>query len=431
MKGEKSEKLGLKELVAMGVGGMVGGGIFSVLGLSVGLAGHAAPLAFAFGGLVALLTGISYSRLGLAFQSDGGSFTYLEHAFRHRNIAGMGGWLLVVGYIGTMSLYAYTFGAYGAAMLGSGSPGGIWHHLLESVVILAFLGVNLYGVKAAGSSEDILVFVKVAILAIFSVAGLFYIKADHVFPVLNTGVGGLFMGAALIFVAYEGFELIPNSVKEMERPDRNLSRGIYASIVITTVIYIVVALVAVGNLTTAEISRYGEYALAVAARPSLGELGFMLIGLAALLSTASAINATLFGTARLSMAMAKDRDLPRVFSYRERNKDIPWASLVIISAITLVFVNTANLKIISSFASSCFLVIFSAINISALRLRKRVGIKAIYPLLGAVLTAASLGVLLWYLFNSDPVALLWILAFYAVVAVVELLFTKRRILPIK
>ncbi len=86
-------KLGLKELVAMGVGGMVGGGIFSVLGLSVAMAGHAAPIAFALGGLVALLTGMSYARLGLAFRSDGGSFTYLEHAFRHPNIAGLGGWL--------------------------------------------------------------------------------------------------------------------------------------------------------------------------------------------------------------------------------------------------------------------------------------------------------------------------------------------------
>lgn len=111
--------LGLKELIAMGVGGMVGGGIFSVLGLSVSLAGHAAPIAFALGGIIALLTGVSYSRLGLAFRSDGGSFTYLEHAFRHPNIAGLGGWLLLAGYIGTLALYAYTFGVYGAAMLGT------------------------------------------------------------------------------------------------------------------------------------------------------------------------------------------------------------------------------------------------------------------------------------------------------------------------
>ncbi|HHJ38922.1 MAG: hypothetical protein AXA67_10590 [Methylothermaceae bacteria B42] len=118
MKPPKTEKLELKELVAMGVGGMVGGGIFSVLGLSASLAGHAAPLAFVLGGMIALLTGWSYARLGLVYHSDGGSFTYLEKTFVHHNIAALGGWLLLSGYIGTMAIYAYTFGVYGAVMPG-------------------------------------------------------------------------------------------------------------------------------------------------------------------------------------------------------------------------------------------------------------------------------------------------------------------------
>ncbi|NOY13643.1 MAG: amino acid permease, partial [Deltaproteobacteria bacterium] len=114
----QTDKLGVKELVAMGVGGMVGGGIFSVLGLSVSLAGHAAPIAFTLGGIIALLTGWSYARLGLKFHSDGGSFTYMERAFCHPNVAALGGWLLLAGYIGTLALYAYTFGVYGSVMLG-------------------------------------------------------------------------------------------------------------------------------------------------------------------------------------------------------------------------------------------------------------------------------------------------------------------------
>jgi len=139
-----SDRLTLRQVIAMGVGAMVGGGIFSVLGLAISQAGHASPLAFALGGIIALLTGYSYTRLGLAFRSDGGSFTYLEHAFRTRNVAGLGGWLLLVGYIDTMALYAYTFRIYGA--------------------LLRFLWINLTGVK-------------------------------------ETGTGGLITGAALIFVA--------------------------------------------------------------------------------------------------------------------------------------------------------------------------------------------------------------------------------------
>ena len=318
---KQKEKLGLKELIAMGVGGMVGGGIFSVLGLSVSVSGHAAPIAFAFGGIIAFITGLSYIKLGLHFHSDGGSFTYLEHAFKNKNIAGIGGWLLIAGYIGTMALYSYTFGAYGNAMLGLTNT---WiQNVLASIVLLIFLGINLYGVKAVGSTEDLIVFVKVLILMFFAVAGFFYVKSDHLLPVFNHGFSNVLMGATLIFVAYEGFELIPNAVNEMENPKKNLGKGIIYSIVITTVIYISVSFVAIGNLTPAEINKYQEYALAIAAKPFLGQTGFLLIGLGAILSTASAINATLFGTARLSMVMAQEKELPEIFSFKERTKDIP------------------------------------------------------------------------------------------------------------
>ncbi len=421
------EKLGLKEVVAMGVGGMVGGGIFSVLGLAIREAGHAAPVAFALGGVLALLTGHSYAKLGLAFRSDGGSFTYLEHAFKHTNIAGLGGWLLLVGYIGTLALYAYTFGVYGAAMLGDGAGQVASQHLLASLVLLVFLGVNLYGVQAAGESEDVIVMVKVLLLGLFAVIGLAYIRRDYVLPVFNQGELGVVMGAALIFVAYEGFELIPNAVNEMRDAHRDLSRGIFLSIGITITIYVVVSLVAVGNLLPAEIAKAEEYALAVAAKPFLGQAGFLLIGLAALLSTASAINATMFGTSRLGMVMAQEQALPQAFSLKERHKDIPWLSLVLIAAAALLFVNTANLTIISSFASATFLLIFASINLSAVRLRKRIGISPLVPLLGLAMSLASWVVLMVFLWQSDKPSLVWIGSFYLLIVAAELLYSERRI----
>ncbi len=424
----RQEKLGLKEVVAMGVGGMVGGGIFSVLGLAIQEAGHAAPLAFAIGGVIAILTGYSYTKLGLAFHSDGGSFTYLEHAFKSANVAGMGGWVLLVGYIGTLSLYAYTFGVYGAAMLGDGAGHNATQHLLASLILLAFLGVNLYGVQAAGKSEDIIVMVKVMFLGLFAVIGLAYIRRDYVLPVFNKGELGVVMGAALIFVAYEGFELIPNAVNEMQDPPRDLSRGIFISIGITVAIYILVSLVAVGNLLPEEIAKYKEYALAVAAKPFLGQAGFLLIGLAALLSTASAINATLFGTARLGMVMAQEEALPKAFSLKERHKDIPWLSLVLITATAILFVNTANLTIISSFASATFLLIFSLINLSALRLRRRLDINPLAPLLGLILSFSCWMLLILFLWKTDKASLCCIGGFYLFVVAAELLYSERRII---
>ncbi|HHH38975.1 MAG TPA: APC family permease [Sedimenticola sp.] len=428
MQQQENERLTLKEVVAMGVGGMVGGGIFSVLGLAIAQAGHAAPVAFALGGIIALLTGLSYARLGLHFQSDGGSFTYLEHAFKSPNIAGIGGWLLLVGYVGTMALYAYTFGVYGAAMLGGSETTSLpMHHLLESLVLLAFLGVNLYGVKASGTSELLIVTIKILILLLFAIIGLFYARADHLLPVFNQGVPGVLMGAALIFVAYEGFELIPNAVNEMEEPERNLKRGIVWSIAITLFIYVLVSLVAVGNLLPAEIKRYGEYALAEAAKPFLGQAGFLLIGLAALFSTASAINATLFGTARLGMVMATDGALPKAFGFRRRQNHIPWFSLIVITGCTLAFVNLADLTIISSFASSTFLLIFAAINLSAWRLRRQVPGGAGLPLAGLLLSLLSWATLMLYLWHDARDSLYWILAIYLAVTGAELLFSQRRL----
>ncbi len=421
-------KLGLKELIAIGVGGMVGGGIFSVLGLSVSTAGHAAPVAFSIGGAIALLTGLSYAKLGLHFGGDGGSFTYIEKAFKGENIAGISGWLLLTGYIGTLALYAYTFGVYGGAMLGGGPFAQVIHHILESFILLLFLGVNLYGVQAAGETEDIIVMVKVIILGLFAVAGLFFMNPEHLAPFFNKGTSGILMGAALIFVAYEGFELIPNAINEMKNPERDLGRGILWAVILTVLIYLAVSLVAVGNLSPEDITRYKEYALAIAAKPFLGKAGFTLIGLGALLSTASAINATLFGTARLGMVMAKEKELPKVFFHRERTKDIPFASLIIITALSLLFVNATDLTIISSFASSTFLLTFVGINLSAIRLRRDIRISFPAPLIGLAMSGLSWLVLIVYLLRTDRHALAWIGAFYAAVIAAEILFSKRGIL---
>ncbi len=422
----KPRKLSLAEVTAIGIGGMIGGGIFAVLGLAIAQAGHAVPLTLAIGGVIALLTGLSYAHLGLVFRGDGGSFSYIEHAFDHVGIAAVAGWLLVAGYIGTLALYASAFGAYGETLImGTGQPGALSAGLAV-LVLVAFLAVNLAGAKTSGAAELAVVAIKLAILAVFAVAGLSTAQSNHFQPLFDRGFLSPLTAAALIFVAYEGFELIPNTIDEMEDPARNLRRALVIAISATTVIYIVVALAALGNLTAAEIEHDQEYVLAVAARPTMGEFGFVLIGIAALLSTASAINATLFGAARLGMVMATERVLPHVFAWSERGRAVPWLAMLALTVAAAGFTLAAPLDVISTFASATFLLIFFAINLSAWRLRRRIGLAGIWPLGGALATAASFALLLWHAYTSAPRSLTWIAAVYAAAILIEIVLTLLR-----
>jgi amino acid transporter len=214
----------------------------------------------------------------------------------------------------------------------------------------------------------------------------------------------------------------------MTNPHRNLGLGIMIAIAVTTAIYIGVSLVVVGTTLPAEVERYKEYVLAVAAQPFLGRAGFTLVAVAALFSTSSAINATLFGASRLARIMAAENALPRAFSMKEKTRDVPWVGLLVISGATLVLVNLGNLTVISSFASGTFLLIFFAINLAAFRLRARIGLGAALPLAGCVMSLGSWLALGWYLERTAPDTLVWIGVTYAGVIGAELLFSKRRLL---
>jgi hypothetical protein len=180
-------KLGLAEVTAIGIGGMIGGGIFAVLGLAIAQAGHAVPVTLAVGGVIALLTGLSYAHLGLAFHGDGGSFTYIEHAFGSPGLAAVAGWVLVAGYVGTLALYATAFGAYGATLVaGTGAPAYV-SGSLAALVLVSFMAVNLGGAKTSGMTELIVVAVKLTILAAFAIAGIWTVQASHFHPLFDKG----------------------------------------------------------------------------------------------------------------------------------------------------------------------------------------------------------------------------------------------------
>jgi len=418
-------KLGLAELIAIGVGGMIGGGIFSILGLAVDISGHAAPLAFFIGSLIATVAGYSYVRLALTFHSDGASFTYLERAFpRTPAIAGMAGWTVVTGYIGTLALYAFTFGAYAAHLLGFADSGlGRW--LLSSASLLLFLLINAAGAGKMGKAEDVAVYAKIALLAALFAIGMFTLDGARFHPFFDHGAASVLLGGAVIFVAFEGFQLITNAVCEARNPERDVPRGVFGSIIITSAIYIGIAIVSVGNLDAAAIHAAEEYVLAAVAQPIVGKAGETLVDIAAMLATSSAINATIFGASQMAWEMAHDNLAPRAFSFRNR-VGVPVSAAVAITALALLLTTLGGLELIASFSSLTFLLVSIAVCAANLKLRKQTR-SAIAPIVaGMALMLSTVALLLVYLAGHNPPALWFSLGSYAAVAAAFMMFRRLR-----
>ncbi len=410
------EKIGFWEAFSIGVGGMIGGGIFAVLGLSVQLSRSAAPLSFLIAGIVALITSYSYAKLSLRFPSEGGTIEFLVKAFGTGLLSGGLNVLLLASYIVMISLYAYAFGSYGATIFGS-TP--LAKHLLISAVIIIFTIVNALGAVISGETEIALVGFKLAILLAVIVAGLSFVNPERLSPSNWADPIGIIAGGMIIFLAYEGFELIANTGGDVENPEI-LPKAFYSSVLLVIAIYVLVAIVTVGTLPYDVIVKARDYALAIVTEPSLGKLGFWLVTVAALASTSSAINATLYGTARISYMVAKYGQLPK--SIERPMWKQAYEGLIAISVLSLIMANFANLESISTAGSGGFLIIFLAVNISALKLRRKMKINPIVPALGAALSLVALSILVFRMFEENPTDLLILLALILCSFAIELAY---------
>jgi len=399
------EKIGFWPVAAIGVGGMVGGGIFAVLGLSVQMARGGAPVAFLLAGTVALLTSYSYVRLSVTYPSQGGTVTFLDRAFGPGLFTGTMNILLWISYIVMLSLYSYAFGSYGAALFPSGSH-AFWKHVLISASIVGITALNLLSARIIGEAEEWIVAVKVAILLLFVTVGVWSVDASRLTPGQWATPVSLVAGGMIIFLAYEGFELIANTAKDVRKPERTLPRAYYTAMVFVIVLYILVAAVTLGNLPVSRIVDAKDYALAAAAKPFLGTAGYFLIAIAALLSTASAINATLYGAARLSFVIARDGELPAELEQKVWNE--PVVGLLITAGVTLLVANFFDLSSISTMGSSGFLLVFAAVNGANALLAKETKSRRWISVTAALLCVGALGSLLFRTAQDAP-ARLWVL----------------------
>jgi amino acid transporter len=396
--------------VSIGIGGMVGAGIFSILGVVAHAAGNAMWLAFAVGGVVALLSTYSYAKLGATFPSAGGAVHFLVKGFGDGMFAGGINLFMWVGYIISLALYATAFGTYAATFV-THTPSPLLLKSLAVAAVVVLTAVNAFGAKLMGRSETLIVAVKVAILVLFAAIGVWFVRPGYLSPELWPEPKSILFGAGVLFIGYEGFGLVTNAAADMRNPKSMLPRALYTSVILVIALYLAVALTVSGNLSDYEIEQARDYALAQAAKPSLGEFGFRLIAIAALFSTASAINATLFGAANVCYMIARDGELPAGLA-RTEWKDAT-GGLLLTAALVVMVMLVFDLSGIAMMGSAAFLLIYAAVNAGHLRVLKQTSANAAIVWLSLVTCLAMFAVLCVYTWQQQPAAIAALVLFAA------------------
>lgn len=410
-------KMGWNATFSMAVGGMIGGGIFSVLGVVVGIAGSWAWASFVLGGAVALVTALSYIRLAERFGEGGGAFTFLSE-LGHRSLAGSLSWLLITGYVLTTAVYAFTFGHYLSELLGGG---GLLARLLAVSIMVAVAALNVRGVGDASGVEIIAVWGKLAVLGLLAGIGIARWSPGGLAADADPGPGSVIVGAAAIFMAYEGFQLLTYDYDDIDQPERTLRRAVLPAVLVVTATYVAVTLGAAMLVGSPALVAQKEVALAAAGQEAAGAAGKVVVSVAAAFSAASAINATLFATARLTRRIADEGELPGLLREQDQ-QGVPQRAVLALGAIGTALAAIGSLGGLVEAASLTFLVTFAGVNYLAATHSE--GGRWL-PALGAVAAGAAGVVVAWRLATQQPASLI-ALSLIALAAVVVRPVVLRR-----
>ncbi|TRZ41882.1 APC family permease [Robertkochia solimangrovi] len=421
----KDNKIGLKDAISIGIGGMVGGGIFAVLGLAVSLAKGGTPVAFLIAGMLALITSYSYVKLSQTFPDRGGTVKFINEGFGRNTFSGGINNLLWVSYIIMLSLYASAFGSYAPNLLKIEDT-SVSFHLYASAIVLLATFINYYSITIVGKIESYAVIIKLVILIGFiGIGGYGLIGNDNLsqlsFSAWETPIN-LITGGMVIFVAYEGFELIANAAPDIIDPEKNIRKAYFYSVIFVILLYVIIAGVTVGSLPFDEIAKAQDYVLAEAAKPMLGKAGFTIITIAALISTFSAINASLYGGSRVSFEIAEDDELPHQITGKLWNQPI---GLAITAVCTLALTNFLKLESISTAGSAGFLLIFAIVNLAGYRLHSQTGGKKFIPLIGFILCFIALGALLIQQYESNRFGVYFAVSLIIACMIIEWFYKKN------
>jgi len=419
---------GLWSAVFLGIGSMVGAGIFIVIGQAGAIAGNLVWLSFIFGGAAALLSGYSLAKLAITYPSRGGIVEYLVQGFGEGVFSGSAGVLFYFSQLIAIAAVAKSFGTYAGTFAHGGT---ITENLFALGVVGLFILINLVGASLVARSENVIVAIKVSILTVFTGAALFYIDPKLLSAANMPPFTSMLFAVGLTFFAYQGFSVITNTVEDMQNPKKTMLRAMIITILIVGILYILTSIAVLGNLPLAEVIRTKDYALAQAAEPIFGTIGFKVMAATALLATASAINATLYAATEIGYTLAKDGDLPESYTY---NVFHSFEGLIISGLLIIPMILFLNLTQVTTIAALVVLIIQGLTHVGHLLRIKETGAN-FYVVLGAALSMFAIaGLTLYYTSMKEmPMVTLYMFGAFVLAFAIEIFLrmTTKRVIKIQ
>jgi amino acid transporter len=383
----------VRQAAFIGVGAMVGAGIFSLLGAAGEVAGAAVWLSFLIAGAIALLQGYSFAKFGARYPSAAGLLEYVVRGLGNGHLTGIIAWLILATNAIVTGMVAVSFGSYASAGLADGSTA--WIKIFAVLLVLAMTLLNIVGSQAVARTQTVIVYVVLTILTLFAVTTLANLDLDLLAFSGYPPVRDIVSSVALTFFAFLGFGVVTFTAKDLADPSRQLPRAIFLALGIATIIYVAVALGVFGTLTVDKVVSSGGTALAVAAEPVLGRAGYWLMSVTALFSTAGATNAGLYPAAGLCEQMASIGQFPPVLGRRFGGR-AP-AGLLVTAAVAIVLATGFDLSSIASLGSAIALLVFTLVTAAHFRVRGETGASTL--VLGMAITS-TIVVLLTFAFTT-------------------------------
>jgi amino acid transporter len=391
----------VRQAAFIGVGAMVGAGIFALLGEAGAVAGAAVWLSFLIAGAIAGLQGYSWAKLGTKFPSAGGLLEYVTRGFGDGHITGATCWLTFGSNVIVTALVSVSFGSYAASMFIGDDAAAWWPKVFAVALLIGMLWLNIVGSKAVARVQSLIVWVVVGALMVFSVITIWNIDLSLLSPSLYPGVREIVASVALTFFAFLGFGVVTFTARDLSEPARQLPRAMNLALAIATVTYVAVALGVFGTLTVDEVIDSGGTAIAVAAEPSLGQFGFWLMGLIGLFATAGATNSGIYPAKGLSEELSSKGQFPPVMG-RSLGK-VPIGMLIMVG-LTVVLAVGFDLSAIANIGSAVALLIFSLVSVAHLRIRGQTGARLVPLILALLATTVTLVVFAGTTLAEEPAA---------------------------